>query len=86
MKGFTGLGTHSAKTLVQTLALFQLSFFNKELIMRSFFKWALNVLVAGLIGGLLAIMFLEWAAGCGESYIDAKGVTHSNECIIINHN
>jgi hypothetical protein len=26
-------------------------------------------------------MFLEWAAGCGETYTDSKGKVHINECI-----
>ena len=38
-----------------------------------------------LFAGLMAVMFIEWMAGCGESYIDANGVRHLNECIIINH-
>jgi hypothetical protein len=28
-----------------------------------------------------AYMFLEWAAGCGETYTDSKGKIHINECI-----
>lgn len=31
-----------------------------------------------------AIVLLEWMAGCGETYIDAKGERHANECIFIN--
>lgn len=46
-------------------------------------------IIKGLVGLVfifgMAIMFIEWMAGCGESYIDAKGVRHLNECIIINH-
>jgi len=38
-----------------------------------------------LFAGLMAVMFIEWMAGCGESYIDSKGVRHANECVIINH-
>lgn len=30
-----------------------------------------------------AIVLLEWMAGCGETYIDAKGERHANECIFI---
>jgi hypothetical protein len=39
---------------------------------------ALTLAVAG------AIVFIEWMAGCGETYIDAKGKRHSNECLFIN--
>lgn len=38
-----------------------------------------------LAAGFMAVMFIEWMAGCGESYIDSKGVRHANECVIINH-
>ncbi len=38
-----------------------------------------------LFAGFIAVMFIEWMAGCGESYIDSKGVSHPNECVIINH-
>lgn len=37
-----------------------------------------------VIGALLAVVLLEWAAGCGESYTDSQGVTHLNECLLIN--
>lgn len=29
-----------------------------------------------------AYLIVEWAVGCGESYIDAKGIKHANECAI----
>ena len=32
----------------------------------------------------LALLMAEWMAGCGETYIDAKGVRHQNECLFIN--
>jgi hypothetical protein len=28
----------------------------------------------------IAFMLIEWASGCGEHYVDSKGVTHINEC------
>ena len=28
-----------------------------------------------------AFVLVEWASGCGESYVDSKGVTHANECV-----
>lgn len=42
-----------------------------------------QIIITSLVSALFVIMFIEWAAGCGESYIDSKGVQHSNECIII---
>lgn len=34
----------------------------------------------------IAVLFTEWLAGCGESYIDAKGVRHQYECVFFTHN
>jgi hypothetical protein len=42
----------------------------------------------GLAGLVLivffAFMLVEWASGCGESYVDSKGKTHINDCVFIN--
>ena len=46
----------------------------------NFFATAIAML---LIGGALAVLFIEWMAGCGESYIDANGVRHQYECVFI---
>ena len=51
--------------------------------MQKFIKFVGQVLVTALISSFFVIMFIEWAAGCGESYVDSKGIHHSNECIII---
>lgn len=44
-------------------------------------------LIQGLLSAALLILFLvlvaEWAAGCGESYVDAKGKTHVGKCIFL---
>lgn len=53
--------------------------------MKKFFEVVGVTLLTLLFVGLMAVMFIEWMAGCGESYIDSKGVSHANECIIINH-
>ena len=50
-----------------------------------YLKTCIVWLIQGLIG-LLAIAFfaallVEWAAGCGESYVDSKGNRHQNECV-----
>ena len=31
-----------------------------------------------------AFLVLEWFAGCGETYIDSKGVRHANDCMFVN--
>jgi hypothetical protein len=32
----------------------------------------------------MAVLAIEWMAGCGESYTDANGKMHLNECVFIN--
>lgn len=29
-----------------------------------------------------AFVLVEWASGCGEPYVDSKGKTHINECVL----
>ena len=52
-------------------------------ILKRFAVW----LIQGLLSAALLIFFVvllaEWAAGCGESYVDAKGKTHVGECIFL---
>jgi len=36
-----------------------------------------------LLIALFAITLVEWAAGCGETYVDANGVRHQYECVFI---
>lgn len=42
----------------------------------------LTVLIAG---AMLAVVLIEWAAGCGETYVDAYGQRHAYECVIVNN-
>lgn len=48
----------------------------------------ITFIIQGLIGMVFvlggALLLVEWASGCGETYIDSKGVRHANECIFIN--
>lgn len=46
-------------------------------------KRLLEFLLLCAFAVLLAVVTLEWFAGCGESYIDAKGVSHKNECLFL---
>jgi hypothetical protein len=32
---------------------------------------------------LFAVLMIEWIAGCGETYVDAKGERHAYECVVI---
>ena len=55
----------------------------KDLLKR-FAIWVLHGLIGLVMMGFLVLMVFEWAAGCGESYVDAKGVRHQNQCLFIN--
>lgn len=43
----------------------------------------LTVLAMAAFAAMGAIVLLEWAAGCGESYVDAHGERHVSECLFI---
>ncbi len=46
-------------------------------------KTIIDFLIATIFGVLVAILFMEWWVGCGESYVDAKGKRHMNECLFL---
>jgi hypothetical protein len=50
-------------------------------VLLQWFFTGLGVLAFGL---LMAVLLVEWMVGCGESYVDSKGLTHPNECVFIN--
>lgn len=43
--------------------------------------WLFQVLIGLLMIAFFAALLVEWAAGCGESYVDSKGNRHQNECV-----
>jgi len=46
---------------------------------------AIYTLLGALAMGLIvAVLLTEWMAGCGESYVDSKGVTHLDKCVFFN--
>jgi len=49
-------------------------------------QWCLTTIAVVVVTVLLAALFAEWLVGCGESYVDSKGGTHTNECLFINVN
>lgn len=53
----------------------------KNLIKR-FAIWLLQGIIGAVfvLGG--AFILAAWMSGCGESYVDSKGRTHINECVI----
>jgi hypothetical protein len=46
--------------------------------------WLLQGIAGVIFIGFTALMLVEWAAGCGETYIDSKGIRHQHECLFIN--
>lgn len=45
---------------------------------------AVFAFMAGMVFvGFLAAMLIEWMAGCGETYVDSKGVRHRYECVFL---
>lgn len=56
---------------------------------RSKVKDILDYTIGGLImlvfAVFIAVLFIEWFAGCGETYIDANGERHAYECVFIPH-
>jgi hypothetical protein len=51
---------------------------------RNLWREVLTAFITGSIGLVLIAAFffllIEWASGCGESYVDSKGVTHVETC------
>lgn len=52
-------------------------------LLKAFALWLLQGLIGLVFLGFIVLMVAEWAAGCGETYVDAKGVRHQNECLFI---
>jgi hypothetical protein len=46
-------------------------------------KMIIEAFVFVLFMALMTIVMVEWAAGCGETYTDAQGVEHQNECVFL---
>jgi hypothetical protein len=43
-------------------------------------KDSLIAIIIGIVGALLIV---EWAVGCGETYVDSKGITHQQTCVFM---
>lgn len=52
--------------------------------MKRLLLWIAQGLAGLVLIAFFCLMLIEWAAGCGESYVDAKGKTHINDCVFIN--
>lgn len=51
--------------------------------MKKMFSVVGQILASLFFGVLLAVLMLEWWAGCGETYVNAKGERIAHECIFI---
>lgn len=52
-------------------------------VLKAIALWLLQGVVSALIVLFFIILFVEWVSGCGESYVDSKGVTHVGKCVIL---
>ena len=52
-------------------------------ILKALGLWILQGIIGAVfvIGG--AVVLVEWFSGCGETYIDAKGIRHTHECLFL---
>jgi hypothetical protein len=46
-------------------------------------KNAINFIFFLAFMAFMAIVMVEWVSGCGQTYIDSKGVEHMAQCWII---
>lgn len=54
--------------------------------MKAFLLFLITVVLGIAFSFMWALLLVEWAAGCGESYVDANGVRHQYECVFIPNN
>lgn len=50
-------------------------------IIKAIFIWLAQAVIGLAFIAFVLLLVAEWASGCGESYVDSKGVTHVGECI-----
>lgn len=55
----------------------------REPLWQRLLKWLGTAIFMLIFGMAMAVITIEWFAGCGESYVDANGVRHLNECVFI---
>jgi hypothetical protein len=46
--------------------------------------WLAQAALCAVFVVFFAYLLVEWASGCGESYVDSKGDTYVNECLYSN--
>jgi hypothetical protein len=57
--------------------------------MRAFIAWLVQAIIGLVLMGFTFVALMDYTAGCGQTYIDAKGavrpVAKNSECILIKH-
>jgi hypothetical protein len=51
--------------------------------LKTFAIWLAQAMISALFLIMFLVVAVEWMVGCGETYVDSKGKTHQNECLII---
>jgi hypothetical protein len=49
----------------------------------SWLRIVIEIIVIAIFTGLLAVVLVEWAVGCGEPWTDAQGVEHTGQCVFL---
>ena len=52
--------------------------------MKTIIEFVFGAITMAIFSIGLAVITIEWFAGCGESYVDAYGKRHLNQCVFIN--
>lgn len=53
-------------------------------LLKTFLVWLVQAFLGAAMLAFMVLMVAEWAAGCGETYVDSKGIRHNHECLFIN--
>jgi hypothetical protein len=51
--------------------------------MNKYFEFVVAAVFTVAFAVLGALIIIEWLAGCGESYTDARGIVYLYECVFI---
>ena len=54
--------------------------------MKDFIRLLGEIIILAIVTGLIAVVLVEWAVGCGETWTDSRGETHIGQCVFINSN
>lgn len=46
-------------------------------------KWFFTTLGVVVFALFWLIVLIEWAVGCGETYVDAQGERHAYQCVFV---